>query len=92
MGGAAGVTPLRGVFHSHTRLQDRVRRVSQKGHYGGVRDLGRWRTGILKESDGRELPGVPVDLMTDTPWCDEVQEYVPMDDPARIHLTPEARI
>ena len=41
---------------------------------------------------GRELPGVLVDLMTDTPWCDQVQEYVPMDDPARIHLRPKAAI
>lgn len=38
----------------------------------------------------RDLPGVLVELMNDTPWCDEVGEYVPMDDPARVHLTPEA--
>ena len=49
------------------------------------------RPGTIAELyEGQELPGMLVWLMTDTPWCDEVQEYVPMDDPARIHLTPKA--
>ena len=35
---------------------------------------------------GQELPEMLVRLMNDKPWCEEVQEYVPMDDPARVHL------
>ena len=38
---------------------------------------------IAELHEGQELPGVLVPLMTDTPWCDEVGEYVPMEDPAR---------
>ena len=38
--------------------------------------------------------------MTDTPWCDEVGEYAPMDDPARYleavlgghYVTPSMRL
>ena len=41
--------------------------------------------------EGRGLPGVLVRLMTDTPWCDEVQAYVPMDDLARVVLKPRQR-
>ena len=37
-----------------------------------------------------ELRGVLVGLMTDTPWRDEVGEYAPIDEPARVHLTPKA--
>jgi len=44
---------------------------------------------IAERHEGRELPGVRVRLMTGTPWCAEVQEYVLMDDPARIHLIPK---
>ena len=44
----------------------------------------------LKKVNTDRLPGVLVRLMTDTPWCDQVQEYVPMDDPAGVHLTPKA--
>ena len=39
--------------------------------------------------EGRELPGVLVRLMTDTPWCDGAGECVPMDDPGRVYLTPK---
>ena len=39
--------------------------------------------------EGTELPGVLVRPMKDTLWCDEVKEYVPMDDPARLILTPQ---
>ena len=45
---------------------------------------------IAEMYDNRELPGVPVRLMTGTPWCDEVSECVPVGDPARGHLTPKA--
>ncbi len=37
--------------------------------------------------EGRELPGVLVRLVTDTPWCDRVQESFPTDDPARVSVT-----
>jgi len=48
------------------------------------------RAGTIAELyEGQELPGVLVRLMTDTPWCDQVQEYFPMTDPARVHLTPK---
>ena len=51
---------------------------------GGLIENGPDRTGTIAELyEGRELPGVLVSLMTDTPWCDEVGEYAPMDDPAR---------
>jgi len=33
--------------------------------------------------DVREIFAILVRLMTDTPWCDEVEAYVPMDGPAR---------
>ena len=48
------------------------------------------RRGTIAELyEGQELPTVLVRLMTDTPWCDEVQEYVPIGDPASVHLTPK---
>ena len=48
------------------------------------------RAGTIAELyEGQELPSVLVRLMNDTPWCDEVGEYVPMDDPARVILTPK---
>ena len=54
-------------------------------------EVGPDRAGPIAELyKGRELPDVLVRLMTDTPWCDEVGQYVPMDDPARVHLTPKA--
>ena len=51
------------------------------------------RPGTIAELyEGQELPGVLVRLMTDTPWCDQVGEYVPMDDPARVVLRPREGI
>ena len=48
------------------------------------------RPGTLAELyEGRELPGVPVRLLADAPWCDQVQKYVPMDELARVHLIPK---
>jgi len=38
---------------------------------------------------GQALPAVLVRLLNDMPWCDQVEEYVLMDDPARVHLTPK---
>ena len=62
------------------------------GVYGGLHGgllipNGLDRAGTITELyEGQELPDVLVSLMTETPWCDEVQEHVPMDDPARVHL------
>ena len=69
-------------------VQTRYARRSETTSRQGVNPDCAGTTAELYE--GQELPEVLVDLMTDTPWCDEVQEYVPMDDPARVHLVPEA--
>ena len=46
------------------------------------------RAGTIAELyEGQDLPGALLRLMTDLPWCDQVQEYVPMDDPARVSVT-----
>ena len=68
------------------------------GVYGGlvgglVIENGPDHAGTIAELyEGQELPGVLVRLMTDAPWCDQVEAYVPMDDPARVYLTPKAGI
>ena len=61
------------------------------GLWGGLLILnGPDHAGTIAELyEGQELPGVLVRLMNDTPWCDQVEEYVPRDDPARAHLTPK---
>ena len=35
-----------------------------------------------------ELPAVVVRLLGDLVWCDEVADYVELEDPARVYLTP----
>ena len=38
-----------------------------------------------------ELPGAVVRLLGHLVWCDEVADYIELEDPARVYLTPRGR-
>ena len=44
---------------------------------------------IAELYEGQELPGVLVELLNDKVQCETLGDYVLMDDPARVYLTPK---